>query len=180
MLPSPATSGVGWCGTVGGIELGAGWCLGRGCVPVQPHSTPPTLGQWVFRVSRLNRLELGSSQGHFLAGVYVHLFHSARRLPLGAGDGRGPTSMFNEWGVVGRPGLCGGRFRRPFHARISACDPKSARFCSRWRRTHRSVRLKAPNGWGRYQGSPVSECGVATTAEFSLNNVLPQPPADGA
>ncbi len=26
---------------------------------------------------------------------------------------------------------------------------------------------------------PRSACGVMTTVEFSLNNVLPQPPADG-
>lgn len=25
------------------------------------------------------------------------------------------TSMFNEWGAVGPPGLYGGRFRPPFH-----------------------------------------------------------------
>ncbi len=36
MLPSPATSGVRWCGIVG-----SSWGAvvpGRGCVPVQPHS----------------------------------------------------------------------------------------------------------------------------------------------
>ncbi len=57
------------------------------------------------------------------------------------------------------------------HSRISACDPKSARFRSQWRRTHRSVRLKAPKGWGRYHTSPLLERGVATTAESRFKDV---------
>lgn len=56
VLQRPEFGGAESWDRVGGVVV-----LGRGCVPFQPQSNPPTLGQWVFRVSRRNRLELRSS-----------------------------------------------------------------------------------------------------------------------
>ena len=62
MLPSPATSGVRWCGIVG-----SSWGAvvpGRGCVPVQPHSPG-----WLSALEAVNTALSSSERIQVSAGV---------------------------------------------------------------------------------------------------------------